>query len=373
MLRLFLDCLDITEPQADGWTVHGKLKRYMHKEQSPAHQTAINWLFRSTADEPFVTFGSYSIWSALHSAVRSFLLQEKIYCVVENTLSEAPLDPTKRLSAGHVASLSAWMALRASNRDLVQLVIEGGKFCQIRRFDWVEDGITEMQFIKALPLLYAACASKMLSSIEIARELIGLELEGCIERGGWSSAQFVEFLASMVCDGASGSTDHSASHYACDFCGECYGDQGYGLIQPSRIQIAECVEKGHQLDCDCAHLSQYQETFTPYSNWISPEENDVERIDEFLDAKEELPIRSIDHSEEISTDPFLEAARTLYRAQARSWIGTYAPTDNVCGTRFLHNEQFFYEEEDEIDEFPPMPEGYNTFRVDVRECTVDAP
>jgi hypothetical protein len=135
---------------------------------------------------------------------------------------------------------------------------------------------------------------------------------------------------------------------------------------------AECVERNHQLDCDCAYLSQYQETFTPYSNWQGLDEHGVERVDEFFDAKEELPVASLNYSDAISTDLFLEAATTLYRAQARSWVGTYALTDRVCGTCFLHNEQFFYEEEDEIDEFPPVPEGYSTFRVDVRECTVDA-
>ncbi|RYP46935.1 hypothetical protein DL768_006918 [Monosporascus sp. mg162] len=77
MLRLFSDCLELTDPSGDGWTVHAELKRAYNRERVPIPENSISWLLRATAAEEFITFGPKTIWSGIQSSVRSFLVHER--------------------------------------------------------------------------------------------------------------------------------------------------------------------------------------------------------------------------------------------------------------------------------------------------------
>ncbi|KAJ6197642.1 hypothetical protein J3E72DRAFT_419073, partial [Bipolaris maydis] len=51
MLRLFSDCIELTDPKSDGWTVHEWLKRTYAQESVPISQNSITWLFHCAPTE----------------------------------------------------------------------------------------------------------------------------------------------------------------------------------------------------------------------------------------------------------------------------------------------------------------------------------
>ena len=99
MLRLFSDCLELTDPSGDGWTVHAELKRAYNKEKVPIPQNSTSWLLRNTASEEFIAFGPKSIWSALQSSVRSFLVYERNEKMLQRLLGLSPQETKKLVRA----------------------------------------------------------------------------------------------------------------------------------------------------------------------------------------------------------------------------------------------------------------------------------
>lgn len=50
MLRLFEDCLDLSEADGEGWTAIGRLVQTYNKEDVPVLFNSVNWVLQSGAD-----------------------------------------------------------------------------------------------------------------------------------------------------------------------------------------------------------------------------------------------------------------------------------------------------------------------------------
>ncbi|KAF2106583.1 hypothetical protein BDV96DRAFT_590856 [Lophiotrema nucula] len=376
MLRLFVEHLDISEPNGDGWTVHAELKRTYNSENVPVSQNSITWLLRTTADEPFVSFGPYTIWTAVQHAVRAFVVHEQHDQILSRLLCSSG-HALASVGSSHAAAFAHWFALRSSERELLPMVLDGGRFCQIRGFDWVDDDIQPSQFLKALPVIYAAWAVALPNGIDKVEELISLELDICMEQLGWTRDTFVELIskASRGLDPSGKRKD--LDERSCSACGDLYGQDGYGLVQPARIRFTECFKTNHRWACDCnTYLHETEHADVVEKRYDSQDADDAESdVDEvFFDSKSDLDVGDYDIVEACDTrpDPFLDAALMLYRAQGRNWIGSYSTKEQLCATCFLRREEYIGENGIGTERnWPPMPLQFETFRAPVKDCTVE--
>ena len=87
MLRLFSDCIELTDAKSDGWTVHAWLKRAYARESVPISQNSITWLLHGTATEEYVEFNASSFWCGLQHAVRTVLCHERHGCFLDQILA----------------------------------------------------------------------------------------------------------------------------------------------------------------------------------------------------------------------------------------------------------------------------------------------
>jgi len=373
MLRLFSDCLDISEPNGDGWTVHAALKRSYNTENVPVSQNSITWLLRTTSVEKFVVCGPRTIWSGVQHAVRSFLVHERSNQVLHRLLGLSD-DSNAEISASHATAFAHWLALRGSERELLPMMLKVGGFCQVQGFDWFEDDIRPSQFIRALPAIYAAWAVAFPNSIDKVEELIRLELEMCLEKLGWTRESFLDILSSNT------SRDHNVSESedgtgprTCSNCQDCYGQEGYGLVQPARIKFSECVRTHHRLNCNCSNILHDCGPIDLHPvTYESQHEDDSDVDEEFFDAEADLDIIKFPHFVERDSDPFLDAATMLYRAQGKTWVGHYDTKEQLCATCFLLREKYIGEDGLGTErDFPPMPQSFEMYRADVRDCTIE--
>ncbi|KAF2652831.1 hypothetical protein K491DRAFT_30399 [Lophiostoma macrostomum CBS 122681] len=371
MLRLFMDCLDISDPQGDGWIVHYELKTACGKENGPISERSIIWLLRATADERFVAFGPDPIWSALQSAVRFFLVHDWRSGSLQRILS-VPQHNTKNIKVSRAMAFGHWLALRGSESRLLPILLEAGRLCQIRGFDWVRDDITPGQFLKSLPVIYATWSIAFPDSINKVEETMHSERELCLTRIGWTLDDFHERLSGVFDSNRGHLTTDSDASRICTGCQDHYGYDGYGLVRPARIKFTECCNRDHRMDCTCTSFLQDLGVAQSFRSENDTEQDDCSVDEEFYDAEADLNTHSVYFSAETRPDPFLDAATMLYRAQGRNWLGDYRANEDLCGTCFLLREDY-------IDgtglgtekAFSPMPDFFRTFRAHVEDCTID--
>src|SRR5256886_15601800 len=87
ILRLFEDCLDLSEPGGDGWTVIGDLVRSLDQENASQNANSITWILRAFQTESMIAFGPKSLWHGVQHAVRAFLDIEQKSMVIQGLLS----------------------------------------------------------------------------------------------------------------------------------------------------------------------------------------------------------------------------------------------------------------------------------------------
>ncbi|GAB1317073.1 hypothetical protein MFIFM68171_07283 [Madurella fahalii] len=371
MLRLFSDCLELTDPSGDGWTVHAELKRAYNREKVPIPENSTSWLLRATAAEEFIAFGPKTIWSALQSSVRSFLVHERNEQMLQRLLGLSQ-EEKEKVSGSHATSIAHWLALRASERELLPMVIDAGRLCNIAGFDWVEDELTPSQFVRTLPVIYHSWALAFPSNIDKVEKSISVELEAILERGKWGMEVF---LASMSLEELQLNDNESTKvESRCSVCHDDYSSIGIGVVSPAWIAFLECTKTNHRHRCHC---SLYLENsgvissppqYTHPSEYISPFPEDEESIDE---DPASLDISKLCHdfidSRSVLTksyDPFTEAATILYRAQGRTWLNDYVAGEVYCATCFLLREGYIGESGLGTEgEFSEMPESFSMCRV----------
>ena len=172
MLRLFSDCIELTDPKSDGWTVHEWLKRTYAQENVPISQNSITWLLRCTATEEYVELSSTTIWCGLQHAVRTVLCHARHGCFLDQILelSDGEYKATSRKKIDAIGNL---LALRVCGKVLFPMAINAGSFAQMTGFDWAYDNLSHREYLKALPTLYKAWCNMILDYTENLESYLG--------------------------------------------------------------------------------------------------------------------------------------------------------------------------------------------------------
>jgi hypothetical protein len=373
MLRLFSDCLELSDPSDDGWTVHRELKKAYNKENVPVSKNSMSWLLRTTATEKFVAFGPKTVWHALQYAVRSFLVHERENQVLQRLLNRSE-SVKEMVSATHATSIAHWLALRASQRELLPMILEAGRFLHLRGFDWVEDDITPSQFVRALPVIYTTWSLALPNSIDKVEELIGLELENFMAKAAWTRQSLLDSISHKDGEAKTGSQEDPKG---CSTCGDDYSSLGIGVVAPGWIAFIECIKTDHKFHCACSEFLQKSGAMETLVNLDDPTDGDPDVDEEFFREIGEDISKPCEkylqmHIADKSIDPFLDAATHLYRVQGRTWLNCYEPGDLLCATCFLLSEGYIGDDGLGAEgDFSPMPESFAMFRSENYSSTIE--
>ncbi|KAF2184162.1 hypothetical protein K469DRAFT_634344 [Zopfia rhizophila CBS 207.26] len=375
MLRLFSDCLDLSSPDGDGWTVHAELMRTYNKEKVPISQNSITWRLRTSASENFIGLGPKMVWDAFQHAIRSFLVHESHNRIFDRLLCSH--GGTKDIAnSSHALAIARWLALRASQRKIMPMILDAGKCFGMKGFDWVEDDIPPEQFMKTLHVIYATWSIALPDNIDKLGELVRLELEICMEKLGWCWELLLDCISNQPLE----IHRYSPAERICSACGDNYNYLGYGLVAPARIAFAECVKINHRLNCACSSLIHEIRALDHLSycyrnGFVQKDDSDTD--EEIFVAEEVVSTHSDIYSDylkqlsETTSDPFLDAATMLYRAQGRPWVGGYGLDERLCATCFLMKEEYIGKNGLGTETgFPDMPESFEMFGGGRLESTV---
>lgn len=364
MLRLFCECIDIADSDSDGWSVHDWLKRAYARERVPISRNSITWLLHLTVNEEYVEFSARNIWSALQHAMRSVLNHTRHNNYIQLILglsNEERLGISKR----HLDAIGSWLALRASGRVVLPMVVNAGSFLQMKGFDWMEDNLTHKQFLQALPSIYSAWCNAVLDCIEQLKAYLREELDRYLCQLGMTRRTFVRALTQTK------RIPHGASvgalpRTACTHCKDDYGPFAGGLVEPARIAVTECVKSGHNSNCVCDNIQKGPNILgelSEYTGMLQMDHNDDDTCadDEFFDAQPH-----VFNDTELETSPtsnmFTDIATLLYSAQGRIWLGEHSIGERLCSTCLLLKEKYIGEDGLSAD-FPPMPKSFDGLRV----------
>ena len=391
MLRLFADTLDLSDPAGDGWTVITSLVKALTKESVPMPDISANWLLRLTGSEPIVACGARTLWDGLQHAVRSFLSHQQDGQMLRILLELGDQgggggggggeirDPGGGKDGGWnlhgevsvemqslVTAMSHWLALRASQRELLPMIVEAGRFLKMESFDWVQDGITPREYVRAIPDIYSTWTKVLPHGIENLERLMEEELEYvlgalCMDRGRLKDA-IRAAEKEEIC------VTHDLR--VCRDCKDSYVKLGAGLVQPRLVAFDECWKTGHKRKCQCeAFLGDLGVTGSTYVMRADGEDSGSEVDEEFFDDEaddallEQLcQVYNNMRLRDTRIDPFQDAATLLYRAQGRMWLSSYEPRDLLCATCFLKREEYIGADgQARGQDFTPMPEAYGAF------------
>ena len=290
------------------------------------------------------------------------------------------------------------------------MIIEAGTRLHMNGFDWTDDsllGTTPKMFGRQLPVIYATWAKAMPGGIERAEELIGKELAEALELAAWTRESLRESLLDPKKADLGSKEPNSTKR--CSSCETDYTALGVGLVAPAWIAFTESTSTNHRFRCDCATFlldadltakTTPPPIYTPRNdppNNTSPttkpedledptsddgDSSDSEE-DVFQDCEsgedEELYADESSFLEMASfhaqtylrateRDPFRDTATILYRAQGRTWLGSYEPSDLLCTTCFLKREEYIGKEglgKDPV--FSQVPASYAMFGPDSEE------
>jgi hypothetical protein len=362
MLRLFCDCIDLSDADSDGWVVHEWLKKAYAAERKPISQNSITWLLHLTANEEYVEFGTRNVWSALQHAVRSILNHGRFGKVLERILNLST-EEFGNISQRRVDALGAWLALRVNGLVILPMVVSAGSFLQMRGFDWVDDVMPHDQFVQALPNIYAAWCYAILDAVERLEAYMREELEQCLMQLSLTREAFLDAMSHSVTASSRSKHGH-AQRIVCTDCGEDYTALGDGLVEPTRIAITECVLTGHDFTCNCHTMDNFNihriqaEPLVYTGAYHEGEAADIDIDEDFFDAEPYL----FDTKSSTNLNVFSNTATLLYRAHGRVWIGNYTLGEQLCADCFLARELYIGEDGLAAD-FPPMPKNFEGLRV----------
>ncbi|KAF1929931.1 uncharacterized protein M421DRAFT_380930 [Didymella exigua CBS 183.55] len=358
MLRLYCDCIDLSDADSDGWLVHEWLKKAYATERKPISQNSITWLLHLTANEEYVEFSARNIWSALQHAVRSVLNHGRFSNTLERIL-DLSLEEHFATSQRHIDALGVWLALRVNGRVLLPMVLNAGSFLQMKGFDWIDDDMPHRLFLQALPHLYAAWCHTVLEAVEQVEMYMREEFHQCLGQLNMTRETFLHTISRE-------NTNHRPTNgRICTDCQVEYSALDHGLVQPARIAVTECVSTGHSFDCNCQNMDEITSYMTKLTlpTYAGAYDKDGEgqyfdTEDEFFDAEPHI----FDHTSCNKPDPFSDIATMLFRAHGRAWIGSYAIGEELCASCFLFRENYISKDGFAAD-FPPMPKSFERLRA----------
>ena len=376
MLRLFSDCLDVSEATGDGWTVLRALLNFLNKEEVSISDISATWFLRLTAAEQIVSFGPKSCWDGLQHAVRPFLAHERKNQVLQQLLGFSYNGRTeKTFRPPQLTAFGFWLALLASQRKLLPTVVEAATFLRMDGFDWIDDAVTPRRDIRTLSQIYNWWTKTLPESLENIEMLLSEELEQLLETLAWTKESLSGLLLSVSTSNAfTAPYDNDGKRdLHCSGCGDDYTPIRAGLVSPTWIAFLECTKTNHKHFCACSSFLQSIGTSHRPDSKIKADIDEDEPNDYFFDVGEEFSYEQEEGdisalcTEIVSSydpgcragdpDPFHNAATLLYRAQGRHWLGSHDFGETLCATCFLRREQFVGENMTQIT-CSPMPKWY---------------
>jgi hypothetical protein len=379
MLRLFDDCIDMSEPHSEGWKIVEDLVSSFNQESVPATSNSIFWLFRSLKAESMVGFGPKTVWHGLQHAMRTFIEIEQNIIVVKNRLNvlvdgDFP-DP-------YVTAIAYWIVLIVISKKFLVLLLAAGSCLHIEGYDFDYDTEVDPTVLaKQLPFLYETWCQCFTSTLESSIDIFISECDTALKEAGWSKDTLMNFKAAIA-GNIIGEQDADRK-MQCSVCHSRYSLLGFGLVEPRWIKFIECTTSGHRFDCSCEDFLENYEIgrscqASPGYESESVKEDSESGEEIFHDAKDDTNDDSQGNEEdEIAwttkcenliqrieavkgKDPFQAVAIQLYRTQARTWLGTYELGERFCGTCFLKNEGYLDEEVKYDGDFlSSMPASFN--------------
>lgn len=360
MLRLFADCLDLSDPGSDGWIVLCYLAQSSQKEKVPITDTSVLWMTRLTSTEKFVSMGPKIVWHAVQYVIRAFIEHERNNQILQRLLNiQTDKGPE---STSHLHAVAHWVALRASQRELLPMVVEVGSLLNLQGFDRKGDDITPIQLSRMMPTIYATWARKLPNSIDKMEHLIALELEELLRKLSWTHKSLLQAVSKTEGD------DQVTSYYDCSECSDDYSRLGAGLIEPGWVASNECTRTSHKFDCKCTEFHQDTGAVDNPTDVDGPiEDGDSDLHEESVRAPKE-PISQLCeeyarfHIGDRVSDPLRDAATLLYQVQGRTWQGVYKPNEVLCATCFLKRELYIRKDGEGAEhDYAPVPKSYEPF------------
>jgi len=328
-------------------------------EQSHMAETGVSWLLNQNQTESFIVFGANSVWHALQLAVRAFLIQEHDSQVVYRLLRLDKKHQNHKVQS-HISAIGHWLAVRATERDLLPLLLQAGQFLGINGFDSSEDAdaISKRQFVQLLPYVYNGWAKGLPQALRNIKLVVEAELDFVLEELSINRESLVHCIQRASNESPGSGTN---TQYKCLTCSDNYFDLGSGLVQPRRISFIECRITRHKFFCQCREFLRALGVLQR-----QPVPDDVDVDEEFFketgDDVDQLCKESdrLYPDEKIKLgDPFHDAATMLYRVQGRRWIETYEPSELLCATCFLKREGYIGENGSiHHHRFTPAPKNY---------------
>ncbi|ERF75789.1 hypothetical protein EPUS_01619 [Endocarpon pusillum Z07020] len=386
MLRLFEDCMDLSEPSSEGWTVLADLVRSFNQESVPQTQNSVNWFLRSLKAESMVAFGPKTMWHGLQHAVRSLVdLEHKNMLVASKLGLKGAGGAEQQTPTSHGMAIAYWIVLRATGKQLLPMLVAAGAIMHIEGYDYDPDTEVDPAVLgQQLPFLYSEWSKALTKSIETVDKVMSSELDAALEEAGWTQDSLGELITNA---GKPDLSKERCHQMCCSVCGDDYSLLGVGLVEPRWIEFTECTSSNHKSNCICPEFLQSQgrlghceqppgyesddcqsdsdeeneiyhdagsHNTTTATTTSSQQECDSGDIDWTVKCQEF--IRKIEGKKK---DPFSAVAALLYRAQARLWVERYGPGELLCGTCFLRREGYLDgEARDDDDIFASMPASF---------------
>ena len=352
MLRLFEDCVDLSEPNSEGWTIVGDLVSSFNQESSAVHSNSIIWFLTSLKTDSMVGWGPKTLWHGLQHAVRSFVDMAQKNKVVQSQLN---LMVDRKFPESYAMAISYWIALLATGKELLPMIVAGGSIWHMEGFDYDQDAeVDPVVLAKMRPHIYTEWSKTLRASLERADEVFSSELAATLEELDWSQDVLKILKSSKLKE-----REQEDDQIRCSRCDDDYSLLRLGLVEPRRIAFVECVESQHRYNCTCKGFLQSQGRLPP-SSYVEKgtlqDEYDSEN-EFFYDAESQSENTEEGNSEDQTwvleceryiqetnsnntKDPFRGIAALLYRSQARLWLGSYEPGQRLCGTCFLTSEGY---------------------------------
>jgi hypothetical protein len=404
MLRLFKECLDLSEPDSDGWVIISRLVQCYNKENVSVLVNSVNWVLQCVPTDGMAQLGDQTIWHGLQHATRSLLVYEHQNNMI---LSLLGIDTNKGeiRERSKVESIAHWLALRVCERHLTPMLREAGAFLRINGYDFVNKPIVPpAEFARTLPLLYSAWVKALPDAIENESDLLAVELRNLLQELGTDR----EGLLTLLYKTNSATDANIRDGMRCSACGDDYSYLGMGLVDPLWLAFVECTSIEHRYNCLCSqvvpkptatgkspkkfpkvheenrkysmpgefgladfHLdssgsvtpeevipNQYGENPPPYQEqppetplpkeWTSLSES-KDKFDAEGNQGMASPVSSWameceqlvqSKSTGKASDPFQSLATSLYISTARNLLGSYKLGEQLCGTCFLKREGY---------------------------------
>ena len=348
MLRLFEDCVDLSEPDSEGWTIVGDLVSSFNQEGSSVHSNSIIWFLTALKTDSMVGFGPKTLWHGLQHAIRSFMDIAEKNKVVQSRLD---LMVGGGFPPSHAMAIAFWIALLSTSGELLPMILAGGSVWHMEGFDFDQDSeVDPVQLAKQRPEIHTTWSKILKASLERADKIFNSELDALIEASRWSHELFQELKSPRH-----NVRDQFEESLCCSECNDDYTRLKLGLVEPRRIAFAECTKLQHRSHCACREFLGSQEQL-PYSLYDSLDDDSSDG-EHFHDAESQhgseaeigldeeswrLECDRYIREEECAgrNDPFKDVATLLYRCQARLWLATYEPRQRLCGTCFLRSEGY---------------------------------